>query len=191
MYTRANRFPTNQISNPTIGPGCYTADEQTLHSGKTLGKDGFAPFSSLSKKISYFDENVGKNPLGIYEIGIAPVGVHNHDAASTFGKSTAKRFTELDNHVPSPNSYSLPSTLKISTARKHKERMMQLFDIETEANSRVHSRESVVNHALRSKLTTGEHGLIWKRKFIPPSIPMGNTTFGYKETSSNNKAISY
>ncbi|KAJ3191071.1 Sperm-tail PG-rich repeat-containing protein 2 [Irineochytrium annulatum] len=116
MYSRAERkflTPDADHANPNLGPGCYTADDQALIAGKTIGNDGYAPFASLTPRRSYFDEAVVAGPSpGAYESPIAPVGLHNIDKASLFGRSRAPRFNNTNSTTPGPGAYVIPSTLR-------------------------------------------------------------------------------
>ncbi|KAI9326042.1 hypothetical protein DFJ73DRAFT_954905 [Zopfochytrium polystomum] len=118
MYSRAIRKflePSADHANPNLGPGCYTSDEATLIAGKSLNESGFAPFSSIAPRVSYFDEIVNTGPApGAYD---PPPTLdlysthHATDRASLFGKSRAPRFKAAVSKTPGPGSYVVPGTV--------------------------------------------------------------------------------
>ncbi|KAJ3324699.1 Sperm-tail PG-rich repeat-containing protein 2 [Blyttiomyces sp. JEL0837] len=116
MYSRSIRKflqPDHDHANPNLGPGCYTADEATLISGKSLGEDGYAPFASLAPRVSYFDETIVKGPApGAYDPPVQPIALHNHAKSAVFGKSRDPRFRPIVSNTPGPGSYVIPGTLR-------------------------------------------------------------------------------
>ncbi|RKO93067.1 hypothetical protein BDK51DRAFT_51028 [Blyttiomyces helicus] len=119
MYSRAPRkflTPDADHANPKLGPGCYTADESVLVAGKTTGNDGYAPFSSLTARVSYFDMAINPGPPpGAYSTLATPPSTHNPYRAPMFGKSRTRRFSAPATAVPGPGTYRVPSTLKIAS----------------------------------------------------------------------------
>ncbi|KAJ3354669.1 Sperm-tail PG-rich repeat-containing protein 2 [Entophlyctis luteolus] len=233
MYSRAaRRFlePDADHANPNLGPGCYTADEATLIAGKTLGENGYAPFSSLAPRVSYFEESVIHGPSpGAYDPLLQPLVVHNTEKAALFGKSRAIRFKNIVSFTPSPNTYILPSSLKkvenkrastslrgleefpldytklgdtitfqgVGTTKanipsKSKGTEQQISqDDSNGAKPDINTEEITTKVAKISKpkrviVKSAEPrpSIIWRRKYVPPSIPVGRSAFGYQENES-------
>ncbi|KAJ3107498.1 Sperm-tail PG-rich repeat-containing protein 2 [Physocladia obscura] len=255
MYSRTARHfltPDPDHANPNLGPGCYTADEATLIAGKTLGENGYAPFSSLAPRVSYFDETIVHGPSpGAYDPPLQPFVVHNSEKASLFGKSRAIRFKNIVSSTPSPNTYSLPSSLKL-TGKKNKNNAF-IDDISNDQNSAIdhgklretitykvigncadddqtvapshiaeeteiynfvgqennnnggittnekskncNSNSNIKNskkivipkrqtRSADSKSSSKKPTIVWRRKYVPPSIPVGRFAFGYQENES-------
>ncbi|KAJ3076836.1 Sperm-tail PG-rich repeat-containing protein 2 [Podochytrium sp. JEL0797] len=253
MYSRAPRkflTPDADHANPNLGPGCYTADEATLIAGKTLGENGYAPFASLAPRVSYFEETVIHGPSpGAYDPPLQPFVVHNTEKASLFGKSRAIRFKDIVSNTPSPNTYSLPSSMKKKKGSllageegRYKKgmdhgKLVEGITFQTITSSSpvgdgkdgngiavaadgegvvdFLSHESAPMEGL-GKLdsvhggdaaTGGETGklkkatklmipkrapppsakkpaIVWRRKYVPPSIPVKNSAFGYQENDT-------
>ncbi|KAJ3244263.1 Sperm-tail PG-rich repeat-containing protein 2 [Chytriomyces hyalinus] len=264
MYSRAARrflTPDPDHANPNLGPGCYTADEATLIAGKTLGESGYAPFASLAPRVSYFEETVVHGPSpGAYDPPLQPFVTHNSEKASLFGKSRAIRFKDILSSTPSPNTYTLPSSLKkkkkatfeggdghfrkgldhgklgdtiIYQASMLNEKQggesaekNRVADIgspdgagksgapaaENSETASLTTPTSMLNEGgttyggesdskgqtLDSKKKTKlllskrqqpppsakKPAIVWRRKYVPPSIPVGNSAFGYQENET-------
>ncbi|KAJ3296050.1 Sperm-tail PG-rich repeat-containing protein 2 [Rhizoclosmatium sp. JEL0117] len=241
MYSRAARkflTPDPDHANPNLGPGCYTADEATLIAGKTLGENGYAPFASLAPRVSYFDETVIHGPSpGAYDPPLQPFLVHNPDKASLFGKSRAIRFKNIVSFTPSPNTYTLPSSLKkkkgalLGGDDSHYKKPMdhgKLGDTITyqaisngtaaaaadngasapgdatestnflsqessplEGTTKLDTLHSSPTPKKATKIiipkkqpppSAKKPAIVWRRKYVPPSIPVGHSAFGYQET---------
>ncbi|KAJ3028763.1 UNVERIFIED_CONTAM: Sperm-tail PG-rich repeat-containing protein 2 [Siphonaria sp. JEL0065] len=252
MYSRAPRkflTPDPDHANPNLGPGCYTADEATLIAGKTLGENGYAPFASLAPRVSYFDETVIHGPSpGAYDPPLQPFVIHNTEKASLFGKSRAIRFKDIVSFTPSPNTYSLPSSLKkknkglssddprykkamdhgklgdtityqalLAAAEKKgdgiataadgsvtvagdEEDAVNFLSQESAAIEGISKLESIhggegdtVKAKKGSKISIPKKAppvsakkptIVWRRKYVPPSIPVGHSAFGYQENDT-------
>ncbi|KAI9341973.1 hypothetical protein BDR26DRAFT_1006911 [Obelidium mucronatum] len=253
MYSRAPRkflTPDPDHANPNLGPGCYTADEATLIAGKTLGENGYAPFASLAPRVSYFDETVIHGPSpGAYDPPLQPFVIHNTEKASLFGKSRAIRFKDIVSFTPSPNTYSLPSSLKkknkglstddprykkamdhgklgdtityqalLGAADKNNDGIAMAADgvapdgegeegdvvnflsqesAPLEGISKLESMHSREGSAFKPKKgskisipkkapppSAKKPAIVWRRKYVPPSIPVGHSAFGYQENDT-------
>ncbi|KAI8622554.1 hypothetical protein BC830DRAFT_439584 [Chytriomyces sp. MP71] len=249
MYSRAPRrflTPDPDHANPNLGPGCYTADEATLIAGKTLGESGYAPFASLAPRVSYFDETVIHGPSpGAYDPPLQPFLIHNTDKASLFGKSRAIRFKDVVSFTPSPNAYSLPSSLnKKKKAAGHDEHLRKSIDhaklgdtityhsilnereddLETtlgiagaaeetdpinflngprsggavspgatttiseleaiKVSTEVKKKAKIVIPKKQAPPSAKKPAIVWRRKYVPPSIPVGHSAFGYQENET-------
>lgn len=65
MYSRAERVTVQGSSNAHLGPGCYENQREISR------VPGYAPFSSLAPKVSFFEECVKSGPApGSYAYGI-------------------------------------------------------------------------------------------------------------------------
>lgn len=117
MYSRSVRKflqPSHDHANPNLGPGCYTADETTLIAGKSLNETGFAPFSSLAPRVTYFEENATVGPApGAYDppAYLNSTSRHTTNRATLFGKSRAPRFRQPVSKTPGPGTYVVPGTV--------------------------------------------------------------------------------
>lgn len=106
MYSREVRMKAQNLGNPNLGPGCYTQDEQLYPGGdttKAMGEETYAPFSSLSKRVSAFDEmaRIGNQAPGmIYDTTSTKLARHNTDAAAMFGRSRTRRFHSDTSDTP-------------------------------------------------------------------------------------------
>ncbi|KAK6091121.1 hypothetical protein MT418_008318 [Batrachochytrium dendrobatidis] len=264
MYSKSERKflqPDKDHANPRLGPGCYAADDTTLIAGKLVGNDGYAPFTSLSPRKSYFDTFIINGPApGTYDNELGVCATHRKDPASLFGRSRSNRFMQNASPTPGPGAYislSLQSSSHElnngSRTRKpniHKLSLMQqpvgvelssndvynptcapkyikktsrteidqnnsteafsqrhvagtdmdeVADLETETLSgpeakRVsfsqrtnHSHDEdhhSENHSGNDHCSNKHQGnIVWKRKYVPPSIPAGRYAFGYKENT--------
>ncbi|KAI8924154.1 hypothetical protein BC831DRAFT_467076 [Entophlyctis helioformis] len=117
MYSRSERkflVPDKDHANPSLGPGCYTSDDPVLVAGKLIGNDGYAPFASLTPRVSYFDELVGIGPApGAYD-GQLGIGVtHRKDPVTLFGRSRTERFNKIGTATPGPGTYRIPSSIVV------------------------------------------------------------------------------
>lgn len=200
MLSRAPRLP-QQKTTSNLGPGCYQPENHALITGKILGHDAYAPFSSLEKRTSAFDSFITNTPApGNYDIeGLG----FDYSKAPKFGKGT-DRFNVVLNDSPGPNAYNIPETLKKKTVKKNINSfrlnpLLNVIDKVVEDMSRVsldnipeEETDAVSVSDIRgiSALTKApsippkRQKIIWKRKYIPPSIPRGDTAFGYQEGSS-------
>ncbi|KAI8922004.1 hypothetical protein DFJ77DRAFT_444919 [Powellomyces hirtus] len=138
MYSRSQRkfmAPDADHANPRLGPGCYTQDEPALISGKLFGDEGYAPFSSLTPRHSYFDDTITRGPApGAYPIEHLRPALHNPHKAPEFGMSKVPRFGRSHNHNPGPGTYrNADFTTKIKSPRHKKETEFKL-----ELSSRTH-----------------------------------------------------
>jgi hypothetical protein len=191
----------------------------------------YAPFSSLSPRVSTFDDFVKYTPApGSYESPSLPF--HRGDRSSFFGRSKAIRFDSKIGDTPGPGSYVLPSSLKLrsntlptspSKLTGHSNFLTQqpvlvpeneighlnIKDIQ-DRNEGVDDFEAgqiyaekpfvsaLKNNADTKNILLQAQGLpssrasaknniaqvnriTWKRKHVPPSIPIGKSTFGYTE----------
>ncbi|KNC98477.1 uncharacterized protein SPPG_06178 [Spizellomyces punctatus DAOM BR117] len=115
MYSRSERkflAPDADHANPNLGPGCYTADEPALIAGKILGNEGYAPFSSLTPRKSYFDDVVVRGPApGAYATEVLRSALHNPQKAPEFGRSQVSRFGKIVSQTPGPGTYQPPDGL--------------------------------------------------------------------------------
>jgi hypothetical protein len=97
---------------------------------------------------------------------------------SLFGKSRAKRFGKDEKDVPGPNAYSIPSTLKVRNPLPGAQGSLKLpMDAPAAAEMTSEQSRSQSNNDAKKSGT-----LIWRRKYIPASIPKGNNIYGYRET---------
>ncbi|KAL2913221.1 hypothetical protein HK105_207223 [Polyrhizophydium stewartii] len=148
MYSRAARTflaPNRDHANPGLGPGCYAPDAPVLVAGKIVGDDGYAPFASLTPRVSYFDELIVAGPApGAYDAAAGVGAVRRRDAAALFGRSRTQRFDKCASLTPGPGSYRIQGVLH-SPHRTH-------------------------------------GAIVWKRKYVPPSVPAGRFAFGYQES---------
>ncbi|KAH6597779.1 hypothetical protein BASA61_003043 [Batrachochytrium salamandrivorans] len=115
MYSKAERkflAPDKDHANPNLGPGCYTCDNPTIMAGKLVGNDGYAPFTSLVPRTSYFDSQIVLGPApGAYDNSISMYATHRKDPAALFGRSKASRFLKCSTPTPGPGTYrTLPVT---------------------------------------------------------------------------------
>ena len=198
----------------------------------------YAPFSSLSPRISTFDSIIKYTPApGAYEAPSLPF--HRGDRSSFFGRSKANRFDSKFGDIPGPGSYVLPSSLKLqsnsvvvsrSKSNAHSNRLTQqpilitdhevenlnikdlqssneLIDANQDSQTRNESTNLLIDtfqsindskkmHVVakqvqgvlsfaeknRKKSANGKK-IIWKRKHVPPSIPIGQSSFGYTDNN--------
>lgn len=107
MYSRAERKflnPEKDQANPLLGPGCYTPSDTILITGpaRQYGKNGYAPFSSLAPRVSFFEQGVSKGPPpGNYELSLSAVS----KVSALFGRSKDVRFKNNNNTTPGPGAY--------------------------------------------------------------------------------------
>eukprot|EP00842_Homolaphlyctis_polyrhiza_P001036 jgi/Hompol1/1933/HPOL_005077-RA len=124
MLTRSERkflSPDKDHANPNLGPGCYTGDDPVLIAGKLVGNDGYAPFASLTPRVSYFDDTIVAGPApGAYDSGIGVAATHRKDPASLFGRSRANRFNKSTSLTPGPGSYKIPSSINVKSIDGHR-----------------------------------------------------------------------
>ncbi|TPX33513.1 hypothetical protein SmJEL517_g03593 [Synchytrium microbalum] len=156
MYSRAPRqfLPTATLQNPSLSPGCYETDRQ-LPPGKLLGCDGYAPFLSLTPRQEVFLPQPAENPPPCtYSLNPA----HGPTKVVQFGKSQAERFQTRDSNVPGPGYYRVESDTR-----------------------RMSSRAAAFNAKIQSSQPPK---VVWQRKFVPPSIPVGEMAHGYDETNN-------
>ena len=256
MYSRAERkflTPNQDHANPKLGPGCYTPDNLGLFVSKSSHKSGYAPFSSLAPRVSYFNDLISTGPApGAYEALSALPFFRKADQASFFGRSKAIRFDSKYDEIPAPNSYVLPSSLRIKStpgrtktsgyktvihnplaqqpipaipneehfppSQEHEgslesphsknedkqvvtvaEDSLEKSDPEDVPQVAIKMTKELTNHNLtliarhveglhsapaRTKSIPTAPKVIWKRKHIPPSIPVHNSVFGYQEAES-------
>ena len=133
----------------------------------------YAPFLSLSKKTSVFDDLMGMTPApGLYELElpfqmIKPKSSHT----ATFGKSKADRFAAKSNNVPGPGAYALPSRFSDSN---------HLADGKSAVIPKgLVNPSSLVPELEKEEGEEERNKIHWARKFIPPSIPSGSFKVGY------------
>ncbi|KAI9098728.1 hypothetical protein DFS34DRAFT_618740 [Phlyctochytrium arcticum] len=116
MYSRATRkflAPDADHANPNLGPGCYTADESGLFAGKSLGRDGYAPFASLTPRTSFFDDLIVRGPApGAYAVEALRPAMHSPQRAPEFGRSQALRFSKITSATPGPGTYGTMDKVK-------------------------------------------------------------------------------
>ncbi|KAI8586210.1 hypothetical protein BDZ88DRAFT_455189 [Geranomyces variabilis] len=120
--------PDADHANPRLGPGCYTADEPALISGKLFGDEGYAPFASLTPRQSYFDATVSRGPApGAYPIENLRPALHSPHKAPEFGMSRVARFGKLTNQNPGPGTYRVADALAPrNRARARAEQQLEL-----------------------------------------------------------------
>ncbi|KAJ3163518.1 Sperm-tail PG-rich repeat-containing protein 2 [Geranomyces michiganensis] len=141
--------PDADHANPRLGPGCYTADEPALISGKLFGDEGYAPFASLTPRQSYFDQTISRGPApGAYPVENLRPALHSPHKAPEFGMSRVARFGKLTNQNPGPGTYRVPDAL---APRKNKARAKA--EQQLELGSRTHP---LTRQPLRG--TTAEDG---------------------------------
>lgn len=122
MYSRAARTflqPDKDKANPNLGPGCYTRNEDVAIPGKPNAAVGYAPFSSLSPRISYFDHIISSGPPpGSYESTLGDTMTHRTEGAAIFGRSKTRRFENNTTEAPGPDAYRIPSTIQCKNRPK-------------------------------------------------------------------------
>ncbi|ORZ33879.1 hypothetical protein BCR44DRAFT_1514344 [Catenaria anguillulae PL171] len=155
MYSRTPRKFSEPVltTSPHIGPGYYKSD---LPQDLQRQQNAVTPFTSVTPRVSYFDEIARKS-------GPAPGTYDNADLISTvpaatakavpFGASKTPRFAEPAVTAPGPGQYDLVAHNDMAQA------MRQL---------------------VKQSQRTSSH-IQWKRKFVPPSIPYASQTAGYDE----------
>ncbi|KAJ3272537.1 Sperm-tail PG-rich repeat-containing protein 2 [Terramyces sp. JEL0728] len=230
MYSRSERkflAPEKDQANPNLGPGCYTSDEAVLFAGKLIGGGGYAPFSSLTPRGSYFDQIVNSGPPpGNYDVQLGVDLTHKKEGGIIFGRSKTRRFKKDTHDSPGPGAYLISSEAKSRKQeqqdKKQKKNMLnfalsqkpivnrigaQAIDksiskldeeeeyenenesvkpdrpLENGPSSRtmtIMSRDGKKINRERVRFTKA-NSLSWRRKYIPPSIPKGNTVYGYQE----------
>lgn len=195
-----------------------------------LLKNSYAPFSSLSPRVSTFDAFIKYTPApGAYEAPSLPF--QRGDRSSFFGRSKAVRFDSRVKDTPGPGSYVLPSSLKLrsntmptATSKFNGQssfltqkpvlvpdsevEMLNITDIQAsnegfdiDLTESVEDVKKVVEFTdekeilliarqARGMPSAGSYAqkkpfkgnrITWKRKHVPPSIPIGQSTFGYTE----------
>ena len=189
----------------------------------------YAPFSSLSPRLSTFETLIKYTPApGAYDSPSLPF--HRGDRSSFFGRSRATRFDSKIGDTPGPGSYVLPSSLKLRSnaiqAASSKLNNQSNFLTQQPVliydefqNLNIHDLHDMdqgqsINHSLpvesenrqvaqaidpkkmllvakqargissaasAIKKSPKKSKITWKRKHVPPSIPIGQSTFGYTE----------
>lgn len=157
-----------------------------------------------------FDENSNVSPApGSYEPAL---GCCRSVTSSLWGRSTAARFLERAIETPGPGSHDIGGTVGkklgttelVTTPLKPKidalvEDIGQSLQIKNDSGSKrtenmhiePHRNNEMSLNAVRELVRKGYfptrsetgHGITWKRKFLPPSIPVGTTANGYQETN--------
>ncbi|KAI8822561.1 uncharacterized protein EV422DRAFT_403683 [Fimicolochytrium jonesii] len=109
MYSRSERrfmAPDADHANPKLGPGAYTPDDIALYAGKLHGTEGYAPFSSLTPRSSFFDQSVIRGPApGQYPVELLRPALHSPHKAPEFGMSKVSRFGKVNSTTPGPGTY--------------------------------------------------------------------------------------
>jgi uncharacterized membrane protein len=135
---------------------------------------------------------------GIYD-GI----VERKESGAMFGKSLTRRFRDTSSMSPGPGEYTLKG---LEPKWKAKSGMhgikLNVMDREIEAIVKVAERPKSEETRRKSVLggqeltgvnlkkgkegrkSKGDQKVTWRRKYVPPSIPMGDNTFGYIESTS-------
>ncbi|KAJ3324323.1 Sperm-tail PG-rich repeat-containing protein 2 [Boothiomyces sp. JEL0866] len=230
MYSRSERkflAPEKDQANPNLGPGCYTTDEEVLFAGKLIGVGGYAPFSSLTPRGSYFDQIINKGPPpGNYDVNLGIDLTHKKEGGIIFGRSKTQRFKNDTNDSPGPGAYLIGSEAKSRKQEQHEKKQKKnmlnfalsqkpvVHRMETEPventiasiNQEEEEEEEAESVQQDKPLESGPTGrsmaimsrdgkkmtsdkvrftktnsLSWRRKYVPPSIPKGNTVYGYQE----------
>ncbi|KAJ2991636.1 Sperm-tail PG-rich repeat-containing protein 2 [Globomyces sp. JEL0801] len=123
MYSRSERkflTPGND-NNPLLGPGCYLNNEEVLVAGKTVGNSGYAPFLSLTPRVSFFEKQVNHGPPpGNYDYSFGVELTHKMEGSALFGRSKTIRFRSAKTVVPAPDAYVIPTTANRKSDQKLK-----------------------------------------------------------------------
>jgi hypothetical protein len=207
MYSLSQRLKSTTVGNPNLGPGCYTQDQQ--QNSSLAPDESYAPFSSLSRRVCAFDEMVNADSApGIYD-GI----VERKEGGAMFGKSLTRRFRDVPSHSPGydcvfidsrPGEYTLKGLEPKFKARTSGMPGIKLNVMDREIDAVVKVTERPKTEDIRrlsvlggpeltgvnlkkgkeGRTSKGDQKVTWRRKYVPPSIPMGDNTFGYIESSS-------
>jgi hypothetical protein len=200
MYSRAERTAKDtKTANPNLGPGSYQKDD--------MRKSGpsYAPFSSLSPRVSFFESNVKSGPAPCSYDGPNDFKVNK---SALFGHSQTVRFCIQKCVAPGPGTYgpSESALLQQKTRKGQKavfnqvpvgvcedEKSNQQIDTEPIKNTENTgqklngTRMSLINRTgivIPQKHNNDQQiisSIVWKRKYLPPSIPMGRYAYGYQE----------
>ncbi|CAG5923553.1 unnamed protein product [Menidia menidia] len=112
MYGRAPRvtFAATSGAPSTVGPGSYDVSPTSRR------EDGYAPFLSLSDRMSIFSNSSERTP-GPGEYDPSPVQGNIHGGQSL--QNCSKRFKEVRSEVPGPGAYNvLPPSRNVRSAMK-------------------------------------------------------------------------
>ncbi|KAI8913335.1 hypothetical protein EDD86DRAFT_244979 [Gorgonomyces haynaldii] len=170
----------------------------------------YAPFSSLTPRVSYFEELISNGPSpGAYDGWTGLEVTHPRHGGAVFGHSQTKRFSDKRNVVPGPGAYMIPSTVghdtKPASPKKVSKAIWNQFPVGVYDPEMPKEEQSIhelmeegehVGPAAKKMPITDKHGykiapdpqrlkmissIVWKRKYIPPSIPVGQYAYGYQE----------
>ncbi|KAJ1516913.1 Sperm-tail PG-rich repeat-containing protein 2, partial [Coelomomyces lativittatus] len=119
-----------------------------------------APFLQKSPRVCYFDElakNSGPAAPGSFDISDSDTA-HRVVKAVPFAASQSPRFAQTPSTTPGPGSYTTSNVDGKFINSADKDRKSHKFN------------------------DTKKKKIVWKRKFMPPSIPYGAQAYGYEET---------
>ncbi|KAJ3181921.1 Sperm-tail PG-rich repeat-containing protein 2 [Gaertneriomyces sp. JEL0708] len=207
MYSRSERKFLATPKDPHLGPGSYDPDIPAAPVGKSRGNEGYAPFTSLTPRTSYFDEitRLTEAPArpapGEYRTELLKLALDKPWKAPQWGKSTVKRFDNYDRkkcEVPGPGWYDVNEGMK--PKQGHDEggdvtNALKLIVRESKVHPLMNRPVPVDEEGYQYDLEERENKLlarqdavemaprpkiVWKRKFGAPSIP-GRDAGGFEE----------
>ncbi|KAJ3338812.1 Sperm-tail PG-rich repeat-containing protein 2 [Gonapodya sp. JEL0774] len=190
MYSRAPRDLFHVDGNADLGPGTY-AKSQDPKRGQS-----YAPFSSIAPRVSIFDSLVGQSPAPTsYESKFQSLSSHVHTDAPSFGRSKIERFRPVTSDSPGPTVYGLVSAgdsvtnciSDVSESPRIVARGRGQSVSKTDDSDDKHQPTPQLQPVRRAQSRLGSKlkpRIVWKRKFLPPSIPFRETANGYQEAET-------
>jgi hypothetical protein len=138
------------------GEFCLTSfiDRLETHPFKLSLPIRYAPFASLTPRVSFFDSILPGPAPGTYDSLTLPL--KKGDKAPYFGRSKAIRFDAKPADTPGPGSYVLPSSLQLKASLADKSKISGLI-----STSQDHplTREPVLESVSASNLSSYSQGL--------------------------------